>query len=942
MPFSSALCDNLPPPNSTLKRFDARFWHLDFPLNSIATIVSTVDNELSVSAEFRSNKDLVGLLWTSKDKFGHTLLQYLEDKNYTGVKLGFIGNPRDIYNFTVSMISNSGSQVYRMYPYKVSGANLIPAASPTPEIHGKGPNAVYSIASVFPAGLPALPSGGNGAGWYYFILDFDNLYTGYSYEGARIDPRFIQELFFSVTPAQYGLGAAARLRSVGQITGLTDKKVRVVKTVRADYFVIDGVTSNLRLSVGDYINVVIGLPVNPSGGGLSGIKYDIDTQTISIRVEQWTGDGTATRSILIPNGGFESVAWLGGPATAVLLQKDTAIGSTPVLFSMKNMTVTGARNTLQRRLYPQPAHSMQMTSGYDDTYNITPWRQVDNCYNLGYRGNFTCYMGMSHYFKASSGTTSNPGPRPAGYYGEWPPYDPLFNNKISKGAIQPLNNPTIAWCNSLFQQLKAKGFKFIWSTSYEILNSYMPEEWKQRDYQQRPALSGWVPPSSFIQPTNAECTTYLANVIKHGISLMRAAGWTEAECSFQIGEPWWWDGSYTQGAPCIYDPLTRSKYTQETGLPVPTPFYSNYLQPVTPAQVPYLTWLGTKLGQSTNTIRNLVKATYPTSKATLLFFSPQIFSNKSQNTPGLPGNPFTSSILPLINFPIADWKYPNYDFMQIEDYDWIINGELDKLPLTREAALDLLEYPLSTVHYFVGFVLNGNHTWIWPNINIATKQALQANIPNVYVWAYPQVIRDGILYTDGLIATQPAVQPPVPARRQLTDSIKAKLVRPVMFCQIGTDVFMNSSDRTMVINGNTYYATGELGTISPIQEGLSLTDAGWNMSLSHVPLNDIDATTEALRTGKVVLMLGLVDDAYQLIEAPRQIAAGDIQTNNVTITDKFAVITLSVRSKMANWHRQSNSRYTDEYQQLIFPGDRGFSFVTDLVNRKIQWGDRNA
>lgn len=927
MPFSSALCGNLPAANSTLIRFDARFWHVDFPLSAIATVVSTTESALTVNAEFRSNLDLVGLLWTTKDKFGHVLLQYLEDTNYTGIKLGFVANPRDAYNFTSAMISNAGSQVYRLYPYKVSTTNVLnlaPAASLTPEVHGSGPNAVYSIASIFPNGLPALPSGGNAAGYYYFILDFDNLNTGYSYEGARIDPRFIQELFFSITPALYGLGSQAKLRNHGEITGLKDKKVRVVKTARAEYFHIDGVNSNLRLAVGDYINVIIGVPSNPTIGSKGSVEYSIVNQTTTIRVEQWTGDGTTTRSILIPNGGYETAAWLGGPATHLLLQKDTALGSAAIKFEMRSMSVTGARKTLQRRLYPQTAHGMQMTSGFDDTYNITPWRQVDNMYQLGYRGDFTCYMGMSHYFKANStGGVSS------------------FTNKLVKTAgASPLNTPTVEWCKSLFQQLFTKGYKFVWSTSYEILATYMPDEWKQRDYQQREALSGWMPPSSFIIPTNPECTAYLANVIKQGISLMRTAGWLEADCKFQIGEPWWWDGSYTSGAPCIYDPLTRSKYTAETGNPVPTPFYTSSKDPSTLVQEPYLNWLGSKLGASTTAIKNLVKTTYPTSKACLLFFSPQIFNSYAQNTPGLPGagSPSSSTIQSKINFPVNDWKYPNYDFMQIEDYDWIINGELDKLPLTRQAAVDTLLYPIGLVDYFVGFVLFGDHTWIWPNINIATREALVGGLTRIYVWAYPQVIRDGIVYTDGIVQTAPAVMPVIPSRRQLTATIKESVIRPVFFCQIGTTMFMNSSDRNIDFNGATWYATGELGQIYPITEGLASTEAGWMMTLSHLPLNDLDAASEALRDKPVSLYIGLMNDAHALIEPARRVATGKVLSNNVTIADNFASISVVVRSTMSNWGRIKNDRYTDELQQLKFPGDLGFSFVADMMYRKLTWG----
>ena len=905
MAFSSALCGVLPAANATLRRFDARYFTLDFPITSIATIVADTPDFFQVNCEFRSNRDLVGILWNSKDKYGHPLLQYLEDRNYTGTVLAFCANPVDPYNFTVTIEADNGATVYRMYPYKVSGAMIVPDAV-NPSVNGPGPGINYSAATIFPAGV-TVP-----AGHQIYILDFDDLRAGFNYEKPKINPGVVRQLFFSVVPAQYGLSNTAMVANAGVLRGkgTTPGEVVVVSVEAVQWWRITGVSPDLRLTRGDKLLLSLGVPTNPQVGSKGSVSYTLESQNVDITVNEWTGDGTTERLLKLPGDGLKDVAWLGGKVISMQLAKDTPIGSVVVPLAFSSISVTGARVNLQRRLYPQPAHNMQMTTGFDDTYNITPWRQIDNVYNLGYRNFYTIYMGMSHYFKASSfgGFTS-------------------YQNKVIEAAEETVNYPTEHWCRSFFTLGHARGYVFIWSTSYEILNTYMPEAWAQKDYLGRIGLSGWVPPSGFLIPVHPAAMSYLARTIKNGLKLLSESG--AVDLRFQIGEPWWWDGSYSNGAPAIYDAFTTALYTSETGSPVPAPFYSNYLQPITPLQRPYLEWLGLKLGQSTNFIRDTVKAVYPTSKATLLFFTPQIM------------NP-TAEMLTIINFPKSEWVYPNYEFVQIEDYDWIIDSKLSLLPKTLEAAVDVLGYPLSVVQYFVGFVLTAQETWVWPNINIATREAKIAGIPNIAIWAYTQVIRDGILYNDALIATTPAVQPPVPARRQVSLDIGSRVVRPVFFCKIGDDLRMNSSDRNIVLGGETWYATSQFGKVTPLVEGLTTPDSGWQMSLGAIPLHLLEGVVAGMRTDKVELQIGLVDAAGALVDVPRKVGAGRIFSNAVTVENNYATVTLSVRSGLAAWHRTNSARYTDEAQQLINPADRGMKFMTDLPYRKLKWGDQNA
>lgn len=318
----------------------------------------------------------------------------------------------------------------------------------------------------------------------------------------------------------------------------------------------------------------------------------------------------------------------------------------------------------------------------------------------------------------------------------------------------PVNHATIEFMKQFFQKIHSYGYTFVESVAYEILNFFMPENWKQKNYLGNPALSGWYPPSCFIRPTSQDALHYLARV---QIQVIREAVAIGLPVKFQIGEPWWWDGSYSEGvgkfAPCIYDPYTVAQYELETGLPVPTPWIQNIFEPLTPENRAYAEWLRDKLGASTNHIRDLVQAEFNSGgygmnygggygthirvDATLLFFTPQIMS---------PASDLTN----IMNFPTDHWKTPNYDFVQIEDYDWIIAGRLDLVPLTFDAAQNKLGYPRDVVHYFTGFILNAWDYHIWPWIDKAIRMAKEANMPYIYVWSYTQAMRDSIVYGDDL------------------------------------------------------------------------------------------------------------------------------------------------------------------------------------------------
>lgn len=72
-----------------IRRFDPRFWTVNFPRPMMASVISTGPTPLRVDAAFLRKGDLGGLIWESEDRLDHPLLAYKADRDYAHTSLSF-------------------------------------------------------------------------------------------------------------------------------------------------------------------------------------------------------------------------------------------------------------------------------------------------------------------------------------------------------------------------------------------------------------------------------------------------------------------------------------------------------------------------------------------------------------------------------------------------------------------------------------------------------------------------------------------------------------------------------------------------------------------------------------------------------------------------------------------------------------------------------------
>lgn len=362
-----------------------------------------------------------------------------------------------------------------------------------------------------------------------------------------------------------------------------------------------------------------------------------------------------------------------------------------------------------------PAHDVRMCTSYDDMYNLTPERVVDNCLKLGYRDMINHYNGMSHYYEFSWESSA------------W---------KLNKDV--PVNNATLQWMNNYFALTRANGYKVINSISFELMSTVCPAEWVQHDWNDALAETGYTPPSWVLSPNINEGMQYIQSVIN---KIAATCEQVNQVVIIQIGEPWWWYNTATN-LPCVYDYTTKVRFNEETGLYAQDMGTIYDFKTGTPYDE-YVDFLRQCLGERVVKFGADLKNSYPNAKITLLPFLPSIIGN---------------GIMEKINLPSGSYTPENFDFYCSECYDWLLQGKMEKSFQAITIPRDVLKFKEDKIHYLAGFVPdeglaplygfdpNSNYReYLWKMI-IGNIVLNEFKFPGIYqyIWAYPQVMHDSI------------------------------------------------------------------------------------------------------------------------------------------------------------------------------------------------------
>lgn len=281
--------------------------------------------------------------------------------------------------------------------------------------------------------------------------------------------------------------------------------------------------------------------------------------------------------------------------------------------------------------------------------------------------------------------------------------------------------PARRWHESFATIAKDRNLEIIWSLSFELLDQQCPGVWKQRNLRGEPALTAYSPPSTLLSPANADAMGYLARIANELLSLASAVGMSP---HFQIGEPWWWVDA--DDAPCIYDDEAQKHW------PANHVAIGTVSAPITASGRQVLDRAGELLAEATASLMQSVRSQHPATTTHLLAYLPSIMRNDAPD-------------LVRMNLP-EGWSAPAFDRLQLEDYEWVTDGNGVYRRGRLENARERLRYSRDTVQYLAGFAARETRARDWAHIVDAADAASSGGLERVFLWALPQVIRDGITF----------------------------------------------------------------------------------------------------------------------------------------------------------------------------------------------------
>ena len=139
--------------------------------------------------------------------------------------------------------------------------------------------------------------------------------------------------------------------------------------------------------------------------------------------------------------------------------------------------------------------------------------------------------------------------------------------------------------------------------------------------------------------------------------------------------------------------------------------------------------------------------------------------------------------------------------------------------------------------------------------------------------------------------------------------------------------------------GHTWTGVGSIGSVSTIEEGSTVEAKAITLTLSGLDSELLTGITDEFQVGlPVAVWLGVYDDTGALIADPVCAFSGRMDQPTLDVAGTTASVSINCESRLVEMNVAVDRRYTNEDQQLDFPGDRGFEFVNGIQEAQIYWG----
>jgi hypothetical protein len=173
------------------------------------------------------------------------------------------------------------------------------------------------------------------------------------------------------------------------------------------------------------------------------------------------------------------------------------------------------------------------------------------------------------------------------------------------------------------------------------------------------------------------------------------------------------------------------------------------------------------------------------------------------------------------------------------------------------------------------------------------------------------------------------------------NNAKRNAIALVTLCELYFDsgtLYLSDGFGQVTWNGHTYDGLGDYGGFDSIQEMPDSSARGLQLTLSGVPTHIVvSAMNEQYQGREVILYVGLLDiDSMKWIDNPEVVWEGRMDFMTIDIEETSATMRMSCEHRLNK--EPLVARYTDQDQQLAYPGDTFFDLIWQIPLSSASWG----
>lgn len=173
-------------------------------------------------------------------------------------------------------------------------------------------------------------------------------------------------------------------------------------------------------------------------------------------------------------------------------------------------------------------------------------------------------------------------------------------------------------------------------------------------------------------------------------------------------------------------------------------------------------------------------------------------------------------------------------------------------------------------------------------------------------------------------------------------AIQAKELRPAYLLEANFatgPVYLWTGTGTLAWNSQNWLGIGNLGSVSPIEEGGDVMARGLTLGLSVFNSTFLPAVMNEFKTGlPVILYFALFTVANVLIPDPFTAFSGRMDKPTIEVGGATASLSINCENRLIDLKIAPDRRWTPQDQKIDFPADGFFDFVYSIQDKTIYFG----